>query len=88
VLLRYLIEFSSQREEMLFKIIDRLFKDKTQIISHIECTALSLTLFRKYACLNQNGILHLSRPLFVGSKFIATKEVGLTQVSITKTYLC
>lgn len=76
VLMRYLYFKNEENDSFLYKIIDRLYKDKTQEITAQECTVLCACLYRRNKFLGANKNFELSRPLFTTSRFIIASELG------------
>lgn len=82
VLMRYLFFKKDQSDNFLYKIVDRLYKDKTQNISFMECAVLCALIYKRNRFLGTNKYFELSRPLFATSKFVVASDAGEIKVRI------
>lgn len=80
VLMRYLYFKKDAHNIFLYKIIDRLYKDKTQPITHFECTVLCALLFHRSSFLRTNKFFEMAQPVFSSSRFIVPTELGEIKV--------
>ena len=78
--MRYLFFKKDQSDNFLYKIVDRLYKDKTQHISFMECAVLCALLYKRNRFLATNKYFELSRPLFATSKFVVASDAGEIKV--------
>jgi hypothetical protein len=74
VLMRYLTIKRDREDVFLYKIIDRLYKDHSQELNHIESTILTVLLFRRNPALKKSKILQIPQPMFTSSRFLTLHE--------------
>ncbi len=82
LLMKYLFVKKDRHDVFLYKIIDKLYKDKTHRIGYVECTVLCGLLFRRHYRLKKLGILKLGIPMFSSSAFIKMPFGGMERVNI------
>lgn len=80
VLMRYLYFKQEHNDSFLYKIVDRLYKDKSQDITFKECSVLCACLYKRNKFLGASKYFELSRPLFATSRFISVSEMGEIKV--------
>jgi bacterioferritin (cytochrome b1) len=84
--MRYLTIKRDREDVFLYKIIDRLYKDHSQELNHVESTILTVLLFRRNPALRKRKILQIPQPLFTSSRFITLHELAHEKVRKTSKF--
>jgi hypothetical protein len=80
ILMRYLYFKKDIYDAFLYKIVDRLYLDKTQPITHFECALLCALMFRRNKFLVKNKHFQTAKPIFSSSRFLNVSTLGEMKV--------
>jgi hypothetical protein len=78
ILLRFLVHINDLESDLLWKLIKRMNDDKSVIITHIECIAMSYIALQKVD--KSRRLLSLFQPMYKNENYIFVHPGVLSQV--------